>query len=504
MALIGKPTVKSTTAFSVNSELNDNPYIINFTWNGQRCNGNRLTIIETGRSDDITGLSSTSHKLSKTVCDNLGLVNGNTYHATITMLDYDGNPISNPSDQFLLYCYATPVFKIRDIANNVTIKSTELMVMLDYKSNKMELSSYKFNLRDATGTIVLDSSNELYELPNENTVDYSVCSYTFKGLENNTSYYIEAKGVTVYGMELQCSYYITVETNTSPIYNTISGIATRDGNISLNIKCVPMGYEYNNISYINDEEINLTEKNSYVKYTLIKPLDNFNILTKLRGFKINSDSIISFSDDNNNTISIKPKVEYTHDTIPLNMKNFNWEVGKIPSFTVTNSGTYYIDTTYYSAPDSITLNVKYLDYFYIYCYDQYKNRLTLLYADMGKTYDTSQYAYVRFGFPKKDTYTDYQTKINLTMNYSDETLSTLIRPKHFQYENSTYIDYIKSANVKLNLYVNNQYTINGSSFELMYDSKEDLFYLDENRKFLIQIIRNNGNYKLITTEETEG
>lgn len=504
MALIGKPIVKSTTAFDIDSK-QDILYTINFTWNGQRCNGNRLTIIETGKSYDITGLSSTFHNITKDECNTLGISNGNTYHATITMLDYEGNPVSNPSDQFLLYCYATPVFKIRDIVNNATIKSTELMVMLDYRANKMELSSYKFNLYDTTGTILLDSSNELYELPNENTTDYSVCSYTFKGLENNTSYYIEAKGVTVYGMELQCSYFISVKTNGSSIYNTVSATATRDGNVSLDIKCTPMGYESNNISYIDGEEISLTGKNSYVKYTLVKPLDDFNIMTKLRAIKGNSDSILSFSDNNNNVISIKPKIEYIHDALISTLKDFNWELGYVSesdgAFLPSSSGNYYIDMSYYKAVDKIILNSG--NYIKIFYYGEKYNYLGFDFKTVGQGYSFDNpyqsAKYVRFAFGKASE----GESISLTMDYSDEVLSTLIRPQQFQYENSIYIDYIKSANIKLNLYVNDQYTINSSSFELIYDSKEDLFYLDENRKFLIQIIRNNGNYKLIVTEETE-
>lgn len=517
MALIGKPTVKTTTAFDI-FFISDNPYTINFTWTGQRCNGNRLTIIETGKTHDITGLSSTYHELTITVCNSLGLKNGNTYHATITMLDFEGNAVSNPSDQFLIYCYSTPTFSIRNITNNSTIKSTEFMALLDYYSNKMEISSYKFNLYDETGTMLLDSSNELYEIPDANTTDYSACSYTFKGLENNTSYRIEAKGVTIYGMELQCSYYFTVETNASSIYSTTSADATRDGNIRLDINCTPMGYESNDISYINNEEINLTNNNSYVKYTLMKPLDDFKFMGKLRGIKTLNKPILSFSDDTQNNISIIPTIKYAHNALISNLRDFNWKRGAMytsGNFATTSSGNYYIDITYYNAPDRVTLNTNYQDYFYIYCYDENYNALDcdngingirkFYFANIGQTYNTSHAKYVRFAFPYKSEYVDYQTKITLTMNYSETALSNFIKLQYFQYKDSTYIDYIESAQISFNLYVNDkQYTVNGSSFELLYDSNKDKFYLDENRNFKIEIIRKNGNYNLNVTEIMEG
>ena len=205
--------------------------------------------------------------------------------------------------------------------------------------------------------------------------------------------------------------------------------------------------------------------------------------------------------ENENVLSVIPKANYIYNTLPVQMKNFNWKIGSTPSFTETNNGTRYIDTTYYPAPDSITLNVKYLDYFYIYCYDQDKNQITFLFADMGKTYDTSQYTYVRFAFPKKDEYTDYQTKIDLTMNYAEDYLSTLIRPQQFQYKDSTYINYIESANAAFDLYINNkQYTVNSSSFILDYDNDNDEFYLRPDKEFFIEITRIDGNYKLNVTE----
>lgn len=518
MALIGKPTVKSTTAFSVSSELDDSPYIINFTWNGQKCSGNRLTIVETGLSNDIIGLSSTFHELSKTVCDNLGLTNGNTYHATITMLDYEGNPASNPSDQFLLYCYAVPVFTIKNVNNNSTVKSTEFMALLNYYSNAMALSSYKFNLYDATETVLLDSSDELYELPNENTTDYSLCSYTFKGLENNASYYIEAKGVTVYGMELQCSYHITVEINTSSVYSTISADATRDGNVSLNINCIPMGYEYNNISYIDNEEINLTGSDSYVKYTLATPIDDFKFMGKLRGIKNLEEPLISFSDTTSDSkISLIPKIQYVHGTakgyIPTKLSN-NWERGWIYTLgdlrPTDDSNANYIDTTYYDAPESINFENDYGIYFWIMMYDENKVFIDRHYSYLSKEYDTSNAAYVRFAFRNSTELDDeYNNKIRITMNYSMSTEDInalgLIRPQTYQYKNDdiihTYIDYIESAALVINLYVDNkQYTVNGSSFILDYDNENDLFYLDPNREFLTEITRIDGNYKLIVTE----
>lgn len=518
MSLIGKPVVNSTTAFDINSvaNSNENLYTINFKWNGQKCNGNRLTIIETNKNHDITGLSSTYHTLTKAVCNLLGLVNGNTYHATITMLDFNGNPISNPSDQFLLYCYSTPVFEIRNIVNHSSINTTEFMALLNYKSYGMALASYKFNLYNETGSVLLDSSKELYETANEDTTDYSFCSYTFKGLEDNTSYCIQAKGITVYGMELDCSYYFTVKVNQSTIYNSVSTKATRDGNITLDINCIPMGYKSNGVSYVNDNEVNLTNKDSYVEYTLIKPVNDFKFIGLLRGVKDLNKPVLSFSTTDNDkmAISLIPKCNYNHSTLISNLKNFNWEQGSF-SFVPNSTGNYYIDTTYYDASDSITLNQCYDDYFYIHCYDE--NYIPLdcdngangikkfYFANRGTTYDTSFAKYVRFSFPKKSDYTDYQTKVEISMNYTDEFLEQLIRPQVFKYKDSTFIDFIVNATMSLNLYVNNrQYTYNSDYFDLTYNDSEDKFYFDDNIKLKVEITRENGIYKLNVIQIKDG
>ncbi len=497
MALIGKPTVKPTTAFDIKLLSTDNTYTINFTWNGQRCNGNRLTIVETGKTHDITGLSSTCHNLTATACNSLGLKNGNTYHATITMLDFEGNAVSNPSDQFLIYCYSTPAFVIRDIYDGCTIKNSEFTALLAYDSYEMSLASYKLSLYDETGSILIDSSQELYEVPNENTTDYSSCSYTFKGFEDNASYNIKAKGVTVYGMELECSYYFTVKTNQSNIYNSMSTKATRDGNITLGINCIPMGYESNGVSYLNNDEVNLTNKKSYVEYTLIKPIDDFKFIGTLRGVKDLSKPVLSFSDKNDNEIiiSLAPKCTYDHSSLISNLRNFNWEQGSF-SYVASPVGNYYIDTTYYDAPNSITLNQNYDDYFYIHCYDENHSPLDCdngtngikkyYFANRGSTYDTSFARYVRFSFPKKPEYTDYQTKIDITMNYTDEFISKLIRPQIFKYKDSTFIDFISAATMSLDLYINNkQYTCSGYYFDLTYNDAEDKFYFDDNVKLKV-------------------
>lgn len=324
MTLTGQAVVKSTTAFDINKINAENPFIIHFIWNGPKCNGSRLTIIETGLSHEITGRSSTFYELTDDICNALGLTNNNSYHATITMLDNYGEPISNPSEQFLLHCYPTPTFAIRNIFNNSTIDSTEFVAILNYFSSKMELTSYKFNLYNNTGKALLESSKELYITADSSTTDFSNCSYTFKGLENGESYIIEAVGVTVYNMELKCSYHFSVNANASNVYSLLLAEATHDGNITVTLGCIPMKYDSSDtLTYIANEEIDLRNKNDYVKYTLVKPLKNFKLKAKLRAIKDFTKPIFSFIDSSNEKAPIFfliPEIQYTHGIVQIDIE----------------------------------------------------------------------------------------------------------------------------------------------------------------------------------------
>ena len=97
---------------------------INFSWNGGLVAGNRLTIVETGLYHDTTGISKTYHTITPEIAKELGLKNGTTYHATITMINYDGIAVSETSQQFILKCYATPVFRINNLYDGIVLNAS--------------------------------------------------------------------------------------------------------------------------------------------------------------------------------------------------------------------------------------------------------------------------------------------------------------------------------------------------------------------------------------------
>lgn len=503
MTLIGKPVVYTIPAIDLNRYVFNSPYQISFKWNGQRCNGNRLTIIETGEYHDITGISSTTHGVYNKMC---GIENGQTYHATITMLDFQGEPISNPSDQFLLHCYETPIFRIENLNEDTNVLNfSEFTALLSYYSANMQLSSYMFHLY-SQDNVLIDSSPELYIVPDENTEDYTYCSYTFKGLENGKIYYIEAVGSTTYGMELNRRYKLNINQKSSSVHSNFIVTPTKEGNMNLQISCVPLKTsQSDNITYLNNSEINLSERNAFVKYTFLKNVDkDFKLKTRFRGIKQFDKPILSFSDDSGGdktVISLLPKLNYIYNSIPLTLKDFNWELGDIDLntgiFTSSSVGTYYVDDSYYVVPDSISV-VNCPSDFQCLFYDKDYNYLSCLSEQNINTTLQNSY-YMRFLYPKSST---LSSDLAIECVYND--LTQYIRNQEFTYGNSIFLNYIESAYITFVLQSDDeQYTIGNTSIDLLYDNGTDVFYLDEKKYIKAVIMRKNGIYGLKISIEEE-
>ena len=131
------------------------------------------------------------------------LKNNQRYTIQAQVYDIENIP-SALSNKVLFYTFSTPDFYFEDLSENPIIANSSFTATVHYYSDDWEdISKYIFYLYDATKKQLLQSS--------EMTDDYDI-SYIYKGLDNNTVYYVRCVGVTVNGMELDTGYVeITVK-----------------------------------------------------------------------------------------------------------------------------------------------------------------------------------------------------------------------------------------------------------------------------------------------------
>ncbi len=194
---MAKPIIQKIRPFDSTKD-----YEISLLWSGNRAHANRIIICENETNnvvfDDMVSSFSLKHSIPAYT-----LKNNQRY--TIQAQTYDVENIPSAlSNKVLFYTFATPDFYFEDLSENPIISNSSFTATIHYYSDDWEdISKYVFYLYDATKKQLLQSS--------EMTDDYDI-SYTYKGLDNNTIYYVRCVGVTVNGMELDTGYVeITVK-----------------------------------------------------------------------------------------------------------------------------------------------------------------------------------------------------------------------------------------------------------------------------------------------------
>lgn len=187
---MAKPVIRHVNPFDANKD-----YEITLSWTGSRACANRIIIYDNYTNepvfDDIV-----STYLLKHIIPAHTLINGKKYVIQATVYDVNNNS-SILSDKVLFYTFATPDFYFEDISSNPVISNSSFTANIHYHSDNSEnISKYKFYLYDS-------SKKKLFE--SIEMIDNDL-SYTYKGLDNNTLYYIRCIGVTVNGMELDTGY----------------------------------------------------------------------------------------------------------------------------------------------------------------------------------------------------------------------------------------------------------------------------------------------------------
>jgi len=194
---MAKPQIMRISPFDANKD-----YEITLLWSGNRAHANRIIICDSETNNVVFDDTVSSYALKHTI-PAYTLKNSKKY--TIQAQTYDTENIPSAlSNKVLFYTFATPDFYFEDLVENPTISNSSFTATVHYYSDDWEdISKYVFYLYDASKKQLLKS--------NEMTDDLDI-SYTYKGLENNTVYYVRCIGVTINGMELDTGYQeISVE-----------------------------------------------------------------------------------------------------------------------------------------------------------------------------------------------------------------------------------------------------------------------------------------------------
>lgn len=188
---MAKPTIQKILPFDAAK-----PAEISISWTGSRSHANRVLIYDNETNQLIFDDTATTFSLKHTIPADT-LANGKKY--VIQVQTYDGENIASPlSDKVLFYTFETPDFAFSNIPENGKVTNASFLASVNYYSADFEdIGAYKFYLYDSTKRQLLESN------PLTDSFDIS---YQYRGLENNTVYFIRCLGVTVNGMELDTGF----------------------------------------------------------------------------------------------------------------------------------------------------------------------------------------------------------------------------------------------------------------------------------------------------------
>lgn len=194
---MARPVILRVNPFDANKD-----YEITLSWMGNRAHANRIIICDNETNNVVFDDMVSSFSLKHTIPAHT-LKNNQKYTIQAQVYDVENVP-SALSNKVLFYTFSTPDFYFEDISDNPIIVNSSFTATIHYYSDDWEdISKYVFYLYDSSKKQLIQSK--------EMTDDYDI-SYTYKGLDNNTVYYIRCIGVTVNGMELDTGYVeITVK-----------------------------------------------------------------------------------------------------------------------------------------------------------------------------------------------------------------------------------------------------------------------------------------------------
>ena len=348
MALV-KPMLYSVAAFDASQAKT-------FTFNvigGDQVVKNKLVIIRQSDSAVIYQHTQTTFVYKHDLPSNT-LTNGVYYQAYVVTYNAnnDASPASNPI-QF--YCFSSPSFSFSNIPMSNIITNATYAFDVTYNQLESEmLNSYTFNLYNAQQSL-LATSGILY-VGGASTLPLSL-EYTFTGLNDNTSYYVEATGQTIHGMLVNTGkILIAVQYEIPNVFSVLALTNNcKGGYITIQSNLVDIGgtsIPSPPIYVDNNTAVDVTGTGSYVLWD-----HGYNITgdftASLWGYDFNDDSIIITMSDGIQTLTVR----YCKDE-----NNFYYVELMVQEGVLT----YYIysNTVYIYPDDTIQIWFRRVDYTY--------------------------------------------------------------------------------------------------------------------------------------------
>lgn len=250
-----QPILNSIAAFDATQE-----HIFSFiSIGGDQVVGSQLTIYDNETGDQVYQGNYTSFKFEYPLAAGT-LTNGKYYNATISTIN-NASEFSEPSNPVAFYCYTTPILTITNIPTSGTIEQSNYTFQGNYVQEEGELlNGYQYTLYNSNKEQISQSSI-LYD---------GLYQYTFSGMANDTSYYVELSGSTINNTSVSSGLLLFTIRYIQPASFAICDLVNNCQNgfiqISSNIVSIDGKSEPDPPKYIDDKEVDLTDEESWVQW----------------------------------------------------------------------------------------------------------------------------------------------------------------------------------------------------------------------------------------------
>ena len=189
--ILQTPSILPITPFDPSSEHN-----IEFVYQDVQAVKNRAVITDNETGEIVYEATQSTMRLYHTLPSRV-LTASKKYLIQIQVFDENGNS-SNLSEPVLFLCLTTPSFNFDNLTSGSVYKQPNITLELTYNQLEGEqLKNYRIIQYNAS-KVEISSSDTIYGSEN--------LSYTFYGLENNTTYYFRAIGETQNGIPLDTGH----------------------------------------------------------------------------------------------------------------------------------------------------------------------------------------------------------------------------------------------------------------------------------------------------------
>lgn len=250
-----QPILNSIAAFDATQE-----HIFSFiSIGGDQVIGSQLTIYDNETGSQVYQGNYTSFKFEYPLPAGT-LTNGKYYNATISTIN-NSSEFGEPSNPVAFYCYTAPVLTITNIPASGTIEQSNYTFQGNYVQAEGELlNGYQYTLYNSNREQISQSAI-LYD---------GLYQYTFSGMANDTSYYVELSGSTVNNTPVSSGLLLFTIRYIQPASFAICDLANNCENgfiqISSNIVSIDGKSEPDPPKYIDNKEVDLTDDGSWVQW----------------------------------------------------------------------------------------------------------------------------------------------------------------------------------------------------------------------------------------------